>query len=177
MTSTLSIETTNYLKTQVEAHNVREGDVIEHLDGRPAKVTFAGIHKDDHGYAYDFAFGKYDPKNSETFVPYAVRSGDKMTKLVPIPQVGDLATMCLPSDSYPYVVVKVSPSGKQIEVRGIDARIVRGSFQTGNAVVEYSVNPNVATRKAHYSEKHGCFKQGGTPLAIGHARYYQAPEV
>lgn len=173
--STLSIE--GFLQTTTKAHNVRKGDTIVHLDGRPAMLDYAGIHKDDYGYAYDFRFGQYDPKNSETFVPYAMRGNDPVTKLVPIPKVGDLATMCLPSDSYPYVVVKVSPSGKQIEVRGIDAKIVRGSFQTGDAVVEYSVNPNVATRKAHWSEKHGCFKQGGTPLAIGHARYYQAPEV
>lgn len=94
------------------------------------------------------------------------------------PQVGDLATLCYPSDRYPFIVTEVSPSGQKIAISPLAYRIVSGSFQTNDAVVEYSKVPdNVGVRVCYWSSKRGRYTAHGTPVSLGVARFYQAPEV
>lgn len=162
---------TTTLSTKKTARELREGDTIIHLDGLPAKIHYAGTHRDDYGIAYDFSFG---PER----IPFASRGGDTFVVLRDIPKVGDLATLCYPSDRYPFIVTQVTKTGGKIEISPLAHRIVSGSFQTNDAVVEYSKVPDTAgVRVAYWSSKRGCYTCHGTPVSIGSARFYQAPEV
>lgn len=163
---------TGTLSVQRRAADLREGDVIKHLDGEPAEIINTHGYDDTHGWAYCFDFG---PDR----VPFASRGSEVFTKFIPIPKVGDLATLCYPSDRYPFIVVGVSKTGSKLTLLELDHRIVSGNFQSNNAVIEYSVDQNFARRMmtANWSPKRGIYTAGGTPVSIGNARYYQAPEV
>lgn len=148
-------KTPQYLTATRPARDIREGDRIMHLDGEPAQVLRAGMHKDKFGWAYDFSFvgGR---------TPYACRGDEPVTVVKDMPKVGDKATLSLPSDCYPYEVVAVSKTGKTLQVRRLT----------------HDLKPtNSEPRKATWSAKRGRFQCGGLPLSVGHARYYQAPEV
>lgn len=155
-----------------KASDVREGDVIRHLDGEPAKVARVGMHEDQFGWAYDFSF-------EGDRVPYAARGKEPFTVLLPMPKVGDHATLCYPSDRYPFVVADVSPSGHRIWIRPLKHRVVSGSFQTGDAVVEYEEmeDQSVGLRCCYWSPKRGRYTYGSAAISIGTVNYYQAPEV
>lgn len=154
------------------ARSVKEGDTIRHLDGEPAVVARVGMHEDDHGWAYDFSF-------EGDRVPYAARGGEPFTIILPLPVVGDKATLCYPSDRYPFEVADVSPSGHRIWIRPLKAKIVSGNFQDGNAVVEYEPmeDQSVGLRCCYWSLKRGRYTYGSAAISIGSADYYQAPEV
>lgn len=145
-----------HLTTVKEARSVKEGDTIVHLDGQPAVVVRAGMHQDAFGWAYDFSF-------EGDRVPYACRGSEPVTVLRPIPKVGDHATLCYPSDRYPFEVTYVSSGGKRLRIRRLND--------------DLTSRPNADERTAAWSAKYGCFKSGGTPVSIGTARLYLAPEV
>jgi hypothetical protein len=95
------------------------------------------------------------------------------------PRVGDRATLHHPSDSYPYIVRKVSPSGRTVMIQRLDHTIVSGSFHTNDAVVEYSERADDPKeyRRVDWSPRRNRYTSKGTPVSFGNARYYQAPEV
>lgn len=106
-----------------------------------------------------------------------VDARDVVFVLKPFPKEGDFATLHLPADKYPFIVRKVSPSGRKLELQPLNARLVSGRFGSHNEVVEYSCDPSFPVQIAHWSPKRFRYQLGGTPLTIGTARYYQAPEV
>lgn len=128
---------------------------IVHLDGKPAKVTYVGFRTDVHGPVYSFGF-------EGDRVPYACREGEQIECLMPIPKAGDLATLCFPSDRYPAKITHVTPTGKVLKMVRLDRdlNVIHG-----------------ATFEARWSAKFNRYQNGGLPVSIGHARYYQAPEV
>lgn len=153
----MSMPQTKYLPVRPKlARAVREGDTIVHLDGEPALVTFAGYSKDEHGPVYSFAF-------EGDRVPYACREGEQINMLKPVPEVGDGATLCLPSDRYPYEITAVSDSGKTLKIR----RLTHDLKQI----------PEAGEDIARWSRKFGRYQRGGLPVSVGGARHYQAPEV
>lgn len=93
------------------------------------------------------------------------------------PTVGDGATMYVGSDCYPYTVVKVSPSGKTIEMREDHYRIVSGdgSFQRGIPEISYSPQPNAVPLTVRYTNRG--WRWRGSPVSVGFRRYYRDPHV
>lgn len=93
-----------------------------------------------------------------------------------IPKVGDLATLCYPSDSYPYIVVEVSPTGAKITLEGLEpasdkpARYVR-SFPVWDCPGD-PAKRNRGRITAHRGAR-GYMVAGSTPLVLGSARYYR----
>lgn len=146
---------------------------MRHLDGSVQRIKRIGSHRDEHGWATDFSF-----ENPEA-IPFAVRDRlhETFTKLVPTPKVDDFATLHYPSDSYPYEVISVSPTGRKVTLRELSHRVIAGSFITGDAVVQYDNNLQGSIRVANWSPKRGRFTCGGSPISFGFARFYQAPEV
>jgi hypothetical protein len=91
-----------------------------------------------------------------------------------IPQVGTFATQQVGSDCYPFVVVWKSTTGAKLKLKRLQVRIVSGSFQTGNAVVEYWLDPDTLEIPA-FRSKRG-YLLAGSPLGLRGARFYQCPE-
>lgn len=91
-----------------------------------------------------------------------------------IPRVGDPATECVGSDRYPYTVVAVSPSGKTIKAQQDREVFVKGSEADGSAEYVYERNPKSAVRE-YRLDKNGVYRHFGTPLIVGHRRYYRDP--
>jgi hypothetical protein len=94
-----------------------------------------------------------------------------------VPAIGDGATLAVGSDSYPYTVVSVSASGKQITVQADDTRIVFGSFASGDAQVRYSRNTDGGTRVLRWSARFGRWvpQGGGRPAHFGTRCLYRDP--
>lgn len=100
--------------------------------------------------------------------------GMAQTPLPPIAQIGTPATRCVGSDSYPYIVVSKSPTGKKLGVKRLECQIVSGSFMSGDAVVEYWLDPSAPVDYAYLSKRG--YLLHGSPLSLRGARFYQAPE-
>lgn len=93
------------------------------------------------------------------------------TESIP-PRVGLGATLCFPSDRYPYTIVAVSASGKQITIQADDYQN-QDPWPDQNYL--YYVNKNSATLVARLTKRG--WKVKGTPVIIGFRRAYQAPEL
>lgn len=59
----------------------------------------------------------------------------------PRPEVGMGATLCYPSDRYPYTVVEVSASGKRIKVTRDDFTRTDNNGQSESQTYDYTTDP------------------------------------
>lgn len=94
---------------------------------------------------------------------------------IPEVSIGDGATVRVGSDCYPYTVIEMTPSRKTLTLRGCTPRLLSGSFQSNDALIEYAENPAGPIRVARWSAKYNKFMVGGQPVGIGIRRYYQDP--
>lgn len=94
-----------------------------------------------------------------------------------VPKVGDGVTIGSGSDSYPGTIISVSPSGLKFTFQYDSYRVVKGSFQTGDAEVEYSPNPQGEMHIARWTVRHGlvAYRYDSRTVGVGHRRYYQDP--
>ena len=89
--------------------------------------------------------------------------------------VGQLATGRYVSDCYPFEVIEVSPSGKTIKIREMNAEPAEGYDYFGNQVYNYTSNPNGSVRTVRLC-KYGWKELKGTmKVSLGNARKYQDP--
>lgn len=93
------------------------------------------------------------------------------------PQVGMGATLVYPNDRYPYVVVAVSPSGKQITVEELET-VTPAMANTEPSPGEWSYyytaedlrNRRTGQKKVAHLRKNGRYYLNDIPLALGTAR-------
>ncbi len=101
------------------------------------------------------------------------------------PRVGAGASAGYGSDSYPYTVVAVSPSGHKVTLQGDHYRVTKGSFETGGVEVEYrAAEPDtrdlrVVTRRGYDKDGNPRYafvgsKRGGG-VGFGFRRFYSDP--
>jgi hypothetical protein len=95
------------------------------------------------------------------------------------------ANLNYPSDTYPFEVLGISPSGSFIKVRPMDYALAADSpkleFQPGGFVGHfsnlrdqkwvYSSRPSAPVQKA-YLRKNGRYYLGGTPMSLSVKPYY-----
>ncbi len=97
------------------------------------------------------------------------------------PQVGDGATRRVGSDCYPYTIIEVGSDAKFIRVQADSYKVVEGNFMQGNAVVEYSPNPEgdiityTLRKNGKYIQQGAPMNMGGVSIGINGRRYYQDP--
>lgn len=97
------------------------------------------------------------------------------------PEVGMLATYSIGGDCYPYVVVAMTPSGKTVTLRALNAIYVSGSGQDGSAEYRYEPYPEdaeVQEMVATYRRRRDCYCPKGSDCGFVHfgkARYYMDP--
>lgn len=105
-------------------------------------------------------------------------SGEVMNKLSgeERPYVGMGATVSFGSDSEPYTVVEVSPSGKRVEIRRCNYRRIdkRGPF-TENQEYEITEDENAPSITAKLRKDGRWSTIGRTPVHLGYRRAYQDP--
>lgn len=89
-------------------------------------------------------------------------------------KVGTLATGSYWSDCYPFEVIKVTPSGKTITIRGLDSKVVKGSTHDGSAEYEYTSNENARTYTVRLT-KSGYKTPCNMRVHFGFAREYRDP--
>lgn len=103
-----------------------------------------------------------------------------------MPQVGDGMTLCYPQDSYPFVVVRVSESGKTVWVKpletvdkttGHEPARFDGPFPVWSHLYtdeerRTMVRENAPERAVRLS-KHGHWTSKGSDFAAGGARYHR----
>lgn len=172
MTTSTSTPTPGFRTIATKAPDIKKGDVVLYTHDHPVTwtVTETSFRRDDHGDVYQFRF-----EGSDNPPPMAFRKNNTMLVLHALPKVGDGATMRAGSDAYPYEVLSVSASGHTITIRRMDAKVVSGSFQTNNAVIEYSSNEDHVVHTARWSRARNRYVAQGLPVSVGHARYYQDP--
>jgi hypothetical protein len=90
-----------------------------------------------------------------------------------VPMVGMGATILGWTDRYGATVVKVSPSGKTIEVQEDRARVVSGSGHDGSAVWEHTPNPGAPRRVYRLTTKG--WRRKGQALSLGRRETYRDP--
>lgn len=96
------------------------------------------------------------------------------------PRVDDLATITLWSDRTPARVIKVSPSGHQVILAELDAKVVSGSMVDGSAKYAIGFRPRadavtqVATRRGDGTYRLKGWSQGGR-VSFGFADAYRDP--
>jgi hypothetical protein len=96
------------------------------------------------------------------------------------PQVDDLATITLWSDRTPARVIKVSPSGHQVTLAALDAKVISGSTIDGSAKYAIAFRPragaptSVATRRGDGTYRLKGWTSGGR-VRFGYADAYQDP--
>ena len=90
--------------------------------------------------------------------------------------VGTLATGWHWTDKHPFEVIKVSPSGKTITVREMDATPdkANGYDYFGNQVYIYESNEKARITTVRFT-KYGWKAANGMKFAFGYARKYQDP--
>lgn len=95
----------------------------------------------------------------------------------PVPKVGDGITIGAGSDSYPGTIIEVSKSGLKFTFQYDSYRVVKGSFQTGDAEIEYAPNPDGSKYDARWTVRGGvgAFRYDSRTVGVGHRRYYQDP--
>lgn len=95
------------------------------------------------------------------------------------------ATLCFPQDRYGYVVVRASKTGTVLTLQ----RLVSVNTATGHKpdrydgpwpVWDHLYTPEEMASmaeegefRATWSEKRQCYRLHGTPVHVGHARYYR----
>lgn len=95
------------------------------------------------------------------------------------PEIGMPCTICYVTDSRPAEVVAIRKDGKEIDIRDMDYKLIKGDVFSG-AEYEYTSNPNngISTytlrKNGRYIRK-GEPLRGGSPLSLGFARYYYDP--
>lgn len=149
------------------AVGLKEGDVIVHLEGVPARIRRTSQRQDEFGWVYQFEF--------DGLVPFAARGHDIFKVLVPFPKVGDGATLRVGSDTYPFTVVSVSTAGGRIGIRKCRARRIDSNGLSEQQEYEYDEDESAPVRLASWSPTKGRYHSGGSPLSIGVRRYYQDP--
>lgn len=97
--------------------------------------------------------------------------------LVPVPQVGDGATVYYWSDSHAGTVVSVSASGKQIVVQRDTAIRTDNNGQSGSQSYDYERDPQgvlqtFSLRKNGRWIEKGCDLQNGLMCSIGNRHEY-----
>lgn len=93
------------------------------------------------------------------------------------PEVGMGATLCYPSDRYPYTIVSVSKSGYKIVIQADTAVVTKPMKQYGDPVeYRYERNPQGRMMSAFRNQR-GVYKASGITVHIGDRRKYLAPEV
>ena len=88
--------------------------------------------------------------------------------------VGTHATGWYYSDSMPFEVIKVSPSGKTITIRRMHATNAEGYDYFSNQVYDYSSNEDGATYTVRYT-KNGWKTPCNMSVRFGYARKYEDP--
>lgn len=104
-----------------------------------------------------------------------------MTTTKIAPEVGMGASHGYGSDSYPYTIVKVSPSGKKVTVQRDEVMVLEGTFTS--AQMTYTTLPDPTAAEEEFSlRSNGRWHRVGCPvgireagLIIGTRRYYQDP--
>lgn len=89
--------------------------------------------------------------------------------------IGAAATVCIGSDSYPYTVIDITPSGKTVTVQEDDHNYMSGDSSIGTAEYKYTQNPNGRIMKFRYSKKYKRWKNTSYRVYFGHRRFYQDP--
>jgi hypothetical protein len=90
--------------------------------------------------------------------------------------IGDGVTIAVGSDMGPFTVIGFTKSQKTVTVQGDDWKIVSGSFQTNDAVIEYTRNPNGEIRVIRFSKRFNRYQvHQYMPAYIGSRRYYRDP--
>jgi hypothetical protein len=89
--------------------------------------------------------------------------------------VGTLASGTYWSDSTPFEVVKVSPSGKTITIREMDWKVISGQEYNGSAEYEYTSNEKAPTKTVRFSKHKGWKTPCGMRIWFGNARRYYDP--
>lgn len=97
-----------------------------------------------------------------------------------IPVLGMGATAGYGSDRYPYTVVAISASGKQITVQADDYKPAPGHHYINNQVYTYTPNTSAETKVFTLRDNgrwvlKGESKKGGLCLGLGHRRHYHDP--
>jgi hypothetical protein len=96
--------------------------------------------------------------------------------LILAPEIGMGATNAVGSDSYPYEIVWVSKSKKQIKVRRMNHTLVSGNEQDGSAEYSYSSDVKAEEHLLRLTARGGWKpKEYRTLFWIGTARYRQDP--
>lgn len=78
------------------------------------------------------------------------------------------------TDYYPFEVIKISPSGKTITIRRMDAEPAEGHDYFGNQQYTYTPNPDGATHTVRFT-KQGYKTPEGMRIYFGRARRYEDP--
>jgi len=93
------------------------------------------------------------------------------------PKVGDGITKGVGSDSYPGTIIAVGKSGLSFHFQEDNAKVVKGSFFTNDAEIEYSPNPTGEIHIARWTVRKGvgAFRCAGSFVSVGFRRYYQDP--
>jgi hypothetical protein len=92
------------------------------------------------------------------------------------PVVGDGATVNVGSDSFPATIIEVRPNGRVV-IQMDNDKLVSGTEQTGNAVYEYTADPD-GTKYVVYKNDKGrlaIWGQKGRGVSLGYRRRYNDP--
>jgi hypothetical protein len=89
------------------------------------------------------------------------------------PEVGMGATLCYPSDRYPYTIIGVSKSGKTITLQADNPGKNRAQWPEQD--YDPQPDPNGALLTARLG-RYG-WKANGVGVLVGIRRFYQAPEL
>lgn len=94
-----------------------------------------------------------------------------------VPTIGTGVTQQVGSDAYPWIITGLSASGKTATIKRLDCRVVRGSFQSDDAVIEYTGNPSAPERTIRWTTRKGIggWKGDGSRFFVGRAVYRQDP--
>lgn len=161
--------TEDFMVTKKKLRNVRKGQTILHIDGKPAKIAEHYIQpKDDYGYSYGMSF-------EGDRIPYAGRPDEITTVLIPIPKIGDGATIQVGSDRYPATVIAVSPTASVITIQMDSYKRTDSNGMSEQQTYEYERNEQGGIRKCHWQPKRGMWVQGIAPVGFGFRNAYQDP--
>lgn len=111
---------------------------------------------------------------------------DITSKAKRTPQVGEGMTLCYPQDSYPYVVVRVSDSGKTVWVKALKTVDLNTGHKPARFDGPFPVWDHTYTEEERASmvadyanerlvrlSKHGYWTSKGANFAVGGARFHR----
>lgn len=97
-----------------------------------------------------------------------------MTTAIQTIEVNTLATGCYFTDTYPFQVIRVTPSGKTVEIQEMTATAKEGYDYFTNQVYDYIPNSDGRTYTVRKT-KRGWRTPCGMKVSFGNARKYEDP--